>query len=87
MNADGSAETKLTNNTVDDVTPAWSPDGSTIAFASHRMGNWDIYLMNPDGSNERRLTRNPASDRSPDWSPDGSRLAFESNRSRSNFDI
>lgn len=36
--------------------PVWSPDGSKIAFASKKYGNYDIFIMNADGSNPRRLT-------------------------------
>ena len=36
--------------------PAWSPDGSMIAFASHRDGGPNLYVMNADGSGIRRLT-------------------------------
>lgn len=56
------------------------PDGNTIAFASDRDGNWEIYVMNSDGSNVRRLTDNPATDDSPTWSPDNQQLAFASDR-------
>ena len=34
-----------------DWRPTWSPDGSKIAFASERDGNYEIYVMNADGSN------------------------------------
>jgi Tol biopolymer transport system component len=47
----------LTNHPARDVWPAWSPDGSTIAFVSERDNpKGDIYLMDADGSNLRRLT-------------------------------
>jgi Tol biopolymer transport system component len=60
--------------------PAWSPDGTKIAFASDRDGNPEIYVMNADGSDATRLTNDPGHDWNPAWAPDGSRIAFESDR-------
>jgi Tol biopolymer transport system component len=51
-----------------DGDPAWSPDGTRIAFASHRDGNAEIYIMNVDGSGPIHLTNNPAIDLAPAWS-------------------
>jgi Tol biopolymer transport system component len=76
MNGDGSGVTRLTNNTSDDELPMWSPDGSKIAFASGRDGNFEIYVMNADGSGQTRLTNNPSVDNSPSFSPDGSKIVF-----------
>ncbi|HIE50903.1 MAG TPA: hypothetical protein EYP85_04015, partial [Armatimonadetes bacterium] len=73
-------EINLTNNPADDVHPAWSPDGQTIAFSSNRDGTYDIWLMNPDGSNLRKLTDDPGNARYPAWSASGSRLAYTSDR-------
>jgi len=69
MNANGTAQTRLTDNEADDVFPKWSPDGQKITFHSLRDGNWEIYVMNADGSNVIRLTENPADDGYADWSP------------------
>ncbi len=80
MNADGTATTRLTENSENDSEPAWSPDGGRIAFTSHREGNWDVYVINADGSDQRRLTRNVAFDGTPVWSPDGESIAFTSGR-------
>ena len=71
---------RLTNNTAMDCEPAWSPDGSKVAFWSNRDGGKEIYVMDADGSNVRRLTNNLADDVNPNWSPDGSRILFESER-------
>ena len=56
--------------------PAWSPDGSRLAFVSHRSGDEELYVANADGSGVRRLTRSPGPDLSPAWSSDGRSLAW-----------
>jgi hypothetical protein len=60
--------------------PAWSPDGSRIAFMSTRDGNREIYVMNADGTQPQRLTVDDAGDDCPAWSPDGSLIAWDSDR-------
>lgn len=62
-----------------DVTPAWSPDGTKIAFASNRDGtDFKLWVMNADGSNSRQLTSAGFSaDVLPSWSPDGTLIAFQ----------
>ena len=62
MKADGSGQTRLTNDPAADSYPVFSPDGSKIAFISLRDGNYEIYIMNADGSDQTRLTNNPADD-------------------------
>ena len=58
MNADGTAQTRLTTNTVADTAPVWSPDGTKILFTSLRDGPMSpaLYVMNADGSNPTRVT-------------------------------
>ena len=57
--------------------PAWSPDGSRIAYL---FGTWRLYSMRPDGSDVRDLTDGTEVRElllhPPQWSPDGQRLAF-----------
>jgi len=61
--------------------PAWSPDGSKIAFMSDRDGgDIEIYVMNADGSHQTRLTNSPGRDAHPSWSPDGKNIYFQSPR-------
>jgi TolB protein len=62
MNADGSAQTNLTNHAANDIDAAWSPDGTKIAFTSDRDGNREIYVMTSTGGSPTRLTTNAAQD-------------------------
>ena len=69
----------LTRHPGFDSAPAWSPDGSRIAFISDRNGRRALYVMDADGSGVRQLTDEPLrSADAPAWSPDGSRIAFKS---------
>jgi Tol biopolymer transport system component len=65
MNADGSALTDLSNNPASDLTPAWSPDGQRIAFATDRDLNDEIYVMAADGTGRANVRLNSASDTAP----------------------
>lgn len=69
---------RLTNNSVVDWDPAWSPDGAWIAFVSFQLGNYDIWVMRSDGSGQTHKIALDAWDDYPTWSPDGSQLAFVS---------
>lgn len=63
----------------DGYSPAWSPDGTRLAFVSSRSGDEEIYVARADGSGVTRLTRLPGPDLSPAWSPDGRRLVWSRN--------
>jgi M6 family metalloprotease-like protein len=69
------APRNLSNTRGSDTAPAWSPDGSQIAFASQRAGTDDIYVMDADGTNVRQLTFGMEA-HFPSWSPDGTEIAF-----------
>lgn len=82
MNADGQGQINLTNNAsgVNDGAPAFSPDGSQIAFHSNRDGNFEIYTMGATGGTATRRTNNSFDDRNPSYSPNGSQITFQSTR-------
>lgn len=76
IGVDGSGKTKLTNNAGTNSYPAWSPDGTKIAFSTpYQTGN-DIAVMNADGSNPHLLTQDSGLNYFPAWSPDGTRIVF-----------
>jgi TolB protein len=57
--------------------PAWSPDGSQVAFYGGPDGAHDVWVAEVDGTGELRLSTDLADEYWPRWSPDGSRLAFD----------
>lgn len=56
--------------------PVWSPDGTKIAFASDRHGNFDVFVMDAGGGEATRLTSNSASEIPESFSPDGKDVFF-----------
>ena len=68
---------RLTAGPWDDINPALSPDGRSVAFASNRSGYWDLYLLDLSGGQVTRLTDTLAYEASPSWSPDGQWLTYE----------
>ena len=75
-NVESRVVTQLTNDPANDVMPKVSPDGTRIAFASNRSGNWDIFVMPIAGGKAIQLTNCAADDLHATWSPDGSHLVF-----------
>ncbi len=68
------AETRLTEDGRS-WDPAWSPDGSQIAFVSGSPRLHALFVVGADGSDRRRLTDPDGTDGSPTWSPDGEWIA------------
>lgn len=89
MNVDGIGRVEITHHpetpdAIFDSHPAWSPDGTRIAFTratftSSIEPRLAIYTIDPKGDGERLLIEDAAE---PAWSPDGSKIAFTSIRDR-----
>jgi len=84
VNMNGTGMTQITTNSANtpplvigeffppirgDVTPAWSPDGQWIAFASDRTGNFEINIVRPDGSSLSQVTYTASNELSLGWRP------------------
>ena len=78
---DGGRVQRLTEPMDRGRSPAWSPDGSKIAFISERNKNGEIYIVNQDGLGWKQLTFTKGEEDDPEWSPDGSKIIFTSDRS------
>ena len=93
LNPDGSARTLVTNNgpfnipgdstsgRPQETGPAYSPDGTKVAFESTRTGGSELFIQNSDGTGPAtRLTFALGDDAAPHFSPDGRQIVFTAGR-------
>jgi len=71
---------KIMDDTAVATEPAFSPDGSRIAFTSTRDGQPEIYIMDADGTSAGRLTNSPGADGDASFTADGQSVVFHSQR-------
>lgn len=69
------------------VDPVWSPDGSSLVYASDRAGNLDLYRRTLGDPTPVPLTSDPGHESQADWSPDGHWLVFRSDTNGGGIDI
>ncbi len=64
---------RLTHDAFVDTDPAWSPDGTQLAFSSDRDGSMDLWIRDMKSGSDRKIASRAMSAA---WSPDGARIAF-----------
>lgn len=67
---------RLTDDAAVDTDPAWSPDGTRLAYSSDRDGTMNIWIRDVSSGQTRQLTRLHSAAMEAAWSADGSRIAF-----------
>ncbi|MGM0669409.1 MAG: prolyl oligopeptidase family serine peptidase [Gemmatimonadota bacterium] len=82
--------TRITSGDYDAGSPAWSPDGTKVAFVANRTenpdanANTDIWVVDADNTDQGatlvQVTTNPGADGQPAWSPDGEWIAHVTSR-------
>ncbi len=78
VSRDGGNARRLTSGIGEETDPAFSPDGTMIAFTGEYDGNKDVYVIPATGGEPRRLTYHPADDLVVGWTPDGKRVLYAS---------
>ncbi len=77
---EGGSAVRLTTGTGYETEPAFSPDGTRIAFTGEYDGNVDVFVIPSSGGVPKRLTWHPAADHVLGWTPDGKHILFSSQR-------
>ncbi|GAB2774167.1 S41 family peptidase [Actinomadura fibrosa] len=80
VSSTGGVAVPITTGDAYDMRPVWSSDGKTLAFASDRYGNFDVFTMPATGGTPVRLTYNSANDYPYDFTPDDQKVLFGSGR-------
>ena len=69
---------QLTYTKESSTSPAWSPDGKSLAFVRSVEGKPQIFVLSLNGGEAYQLTKSTYGAANPKWSPDGSRIIFSS---------
>jgi TolB protein len=76
MDFDGANAYKVSNNTSQNILPAWAPSGGQIAYTSFMRNNPDLYVAAAGGGRPKKLSSQRGMNTGAAWSPDGSKIAL-----------
>lgn len=85
--ADGANERVVFRSPEPVMSPAWSPDGRSLAYVSFHGGTPAIYVQTLRTGEQVRVSARSGINSAPAWSPDGSRLALALSRRDGNVDV
>ena len=74
--AAGGQAVRLTSSEMHSTMPVWSPDSRTLAFASDRYGNFDIFTVPVEGGSPTRITTHSSKEEPYAFSNDGAKIYF-----------
>ncbi len=80
MDYDGHRPVRLTNNGSVNLSPAWSPDGTQLAYITFVTGRPEIHLIDADGRRSRVFAREGDLNSAPEWAPDGRSMVYSASR-------
>lgn len=81
----GGTCTRLTSHPSNDLRTAWSPDGTSIAFNSSRLGGLNVFVMSADGSNVRAVTQSDRPNTISGFTSGGTEVLFSAARESDNY--
>ena len=85
--ADGESQQIIANSTEPLMSPAWSPDGQSLAYVSFESKNAAIYVQTLRTGERRRVSARAGINGAPAWSPDGTTLALTLSRKDGDVDV
>ena len=73
----GEAPEKITDDAFYESDPAWSADGTRLAYVSDRNGTLDLWVRDVETGEEEAVTNSEGAELYPAWSPNGGSIAYQ----------
>jgi TolB protein len=76
MDFDGANPAKISNNSSQNILPAWAPSGGKLTYTSFMRNNPDLYVVGAGGGRPTKLSGQRGMNTGAAWSPDGKLIAL-----------